>query len=338
MQPDRIFERRKAKSQAFRLGKPLFMQVPKTAAASVLAGCAAIAIAFSRLTVPAIGYGPIFLIICAFGAWLVGIRYAIMLLLFIGTVEILSGHAISLHGSPAISMIDLAIRVGTALAVILMLGFARAALEFEWRYTRVDPLTGALTRRAFFEIVEAETRPTGFAVLIFAEVKKLTQMNDRFGCEASEAALQRFADRVRKVIRKEDLFARIGGDEFVIFLRVRDRLAADVVAQRLNLVLNLDPQLDETQVKCSFGVLVLPTGSQSIDDELKMAVRLMHQAKRQKLGFVTAAAIRIDGMPKLIPFVPDLDPSGLQRAAVRSGKRHRVTAARERSSTQSGAG
>ena len=66
------------------------------------------------------------------------------------------------------------------------------------------------------------------------------RLNDRLGHEAGDEALSDFADRVRNAVRKDDVLPRIGGDEFVIFLRVRDIAAAELVAQRLNGVLNLD--------------------------------------------------------------------------------------------------
>ena len=184
------------------------MHVPKPVAASVLAVGTLAAMALSHVTNPEFGYGPVFLLICAFGAWLVGNRFAIMLLAFIATIQILSGHATALHGGLTIKAVDLAVRVSSAFAVVLMLGVARAALEIEWRYARIDPLTGALNRKAFFEAVEAEADKTGMAVLVFADVDGLKRLNDRLGHEMGDNCLRDFADRVRKVIRKEDIFAR----------------------------------------------------------------------------------------------------------------------------------
>jgi len=75
-------ERRSAKSRAVRLGKPFFMKVPKSAAASILTGIALVTIIASSLQ-PDIGFGAFFLLICAFGAWFVGNRFAALLGIFI---------------------------------------------------------------------------------------------------------------------------------------------------------------------------------------------------------------------------------------------------------------
>jgi len=280
-----------------------------------LAGCALITI-FASHTASTISFGPFFLLICAFGAWFVGNRFAILLGLFIVSIQILNGHAMSLHATPIV----MALQFCSALVVVLMLGVARAALEIEWKFARVDPLTGALNRKAFFEAVADETRQKGITVLVFADVDGLKHINDRLGHEAGDKALRDFADRVRKAVRKDDVFARIGGDEFVIFLRVRDTAAAELVAQRLNRVLNLDPLEGETKLKCSLGVLVLPAGSRSIDAELKQADTLMYHAKRARIGLMMAISVKGD-MQELMPFAPSANSAGQQRAAVRSTER-----------------
>ena len=314
------FERRKAKTRAFRFGQPLFMQVPKTVAASLLAGCALIAI-FASHAAPTVEFDAFFLLICAFGAWFVGNQFAVLLGLFIASVQILNGPALSFQGGPIV----IAMQLCSVLAVVLMLGVARAALEIEWRFARVDPLTGALNRKAFFEAVKHETGQTGVIALIYADVDGLKGLNDRLGHEAGDEALRDFADRIRKTVRKDDCFARLGGDEFVVFLRVHDTAAAELVAQRLHGVLNLDPAEGGTKLKCSLGVLVLPAGSRSIDAELKQADTLMYHAKRDGIGLMMAISVKGD-MQALIPFAPTDNSTGQQRSSVRSTERSTVFA------------
>ncbi|MCB2051790.1 MAG: GGDEF domain-containing protein [Novosphingobium sp.] len=311
----RKIDRRKSKSHAFRLGQPFFMQVPKKLAATSLAGCALTTIYASHIA-PKIEFEAFFLLICAFGAWFVGNRFAVLLGLFILSIQILNGHTIPIQGGPII----MALQLSSALAIVLMLGVARAALEIEWRAARLDPLTGALNRKAFFEAVGDETSQTGVTVLIYADVDGLKRLNDRRGHEAGDEALRDFADRVRKSVRKDDVFARIGGDEFVIFLRVNDTASAEIVAKRLHRVLNLAHFEGETRLKCSLGVLVLPAGSKSIDAELKQADTLMYHAKVDGVGLIMAISIKGD-MQELMPFAPSVNSDGQQRSAIRSTER-----------------
>ena len=313
-------ERRKSKTRAFRFRQPLFMQIPKSLAASLLVGCALIAI-FASHAIPTVAFGPFFLLICAFGAWFVGNQFAVLLGLFIASVQILNGHALYLQDGPVVS----AMKFCSVVAVVLMLGVARSALEIEWRFARVDPLTGALNRKAFFETVAGEAGQPGMTVLVYADIDGLKRLNDRHGHEAGDQALRDFADSVRKTVRKDDVFARLGGDEFVIFLRVHDTAAAELVAQRLHGVLNLGAAEGGTKLKCSLGVLVLPAGLRSIDAELKQADTLMYHAKRDRLGLMMAISVKGD-VPELMPFAPADNTARQQRSSVRMTQRSIVSA------------
>lgn len=309
-------ERRKANSQAFRFRQPLFLQIPRPLAASALASLALTAILCSHAA-PGLRFAPFFLLICAFGAWLVGNRYAVLLALFIAAIQIQSGHANLGHDPP----LFVALQIVSALAVILMLGVARASLEIEWRFARTDSLTGALNRKAFFEIIEREDIKSGIIVLIYADVNGLKEINDKFGHEAGDAALLDFANRVRRSVRKTDVFSRVGGDEFVVFLRVCDLVSAQLVAQRLNNALNQhEGSPDAPVLTCSLGALVLPGGSRSIDKELRQADTLMYHAKRDKVGLMMAVSIR-GNLQEIVPYAPVRNPDGQQRAVVRSNER-----------------
>lgn len=284
-------EQRTTIAKPYRLGQPLFVHINRDIASSIAAGCALGAIGASQLYFQEVVFGPLFLLICALAAWFVGARFAVMLLLYISGMEYFAGHLAYRHDEGIFSYVDVIIRLGSAFAIILMLGVAREALEIEWRYARIDPLTGALTRKAFFETVEANRNNHGPAVLVFADVNGLKQVNDQLGHKVGDEALRMFAERVTRVIRRKDLFARIGGDEFVIACKVRDIWAAHVIAKRLNSAINVDQAEGSTHLTCSFGILALPDGLRTIDDELKLADKLMYFAKKRKAGAVVGVSV-----------------------------------------------
>lgn len=200
-----------------------------------------------------------------------------------------------------------------------MLGVARVALEIEWRHARVDPLTGALNRKAFFEVIGSQANNDSLSVLIFADLDGLKRLNDKLGHEKGDDAIRSFADSIRSSIRKHDVFARIGGDEFVIYLNVGDVTAAQTVAERLNNVLNFQPD-DKTKLKCSLGILLLPSGSNSIDAELRQADALMYDAKRSQAGYSIAMMVDAN-QEKLIQIASGVNARDLEAARLRSSKR-----------------
>jgi len=88
---------------------------------------------------------------------------------------------------------------------------------------RTDFLTGCGNRRYFTERLEEfcsrYTRDNNkkFCV-IFADLNKFKHINDTYGHDMGDVALKMFSDSIRKIIRLEDVFARIGGDEFAMII------------------------------------------------------------------------------------------------------------------------
>lgn len=309
-----------SRTSAFRLDQPLFIQIPRQVAAQVLLACGIIALLADSLSFPSFGFGPIYLLICAFSAWFVGSRFAVTLYGLIASLQFLNGAAVIFRGVEVMPLVNAGLNLFTGLALILMLGVAREALEVEWRAARIDPLTDALNRKAFFEAAKDEASHGRMTVIAYADVDGLKRLNDEYGHDVGDLALRDFADRTRKIIRRNDIFARIGGDEFVIFMQVRDGIAAKIMAERLNRALNLEQQGGEFKLKCSLGVLVLPDGTTSIDVELRQADALMYLAKKQQVGLVMATAQ--DGFPNVTPQAPGFDARAQQEELIRAIKRN----------------
>lgn len=100
---------------------------------------------------------------------------------------------------------------------------------------RLDPLTEALNRHAFYSMIETEEgSPTGSGsgTVVIVDVDDLKTVNDSFGHTAGDAAIRAVAKAIRSIIRPDDLLFRWGGDEFVVILlgvpekEVRKRLTS----------------------------------------------------------------------------------------------------------------
>ena len=87
-----------------------------------------------------------------------------------------------------------------------------------------DFLTGALNRGAFVIEVEKRLGNAGdyrdgpHSALFVVDVDHFKSINDKFGHQSGDLALVRMADTLRATIREDDLFGRLGGEEFGIFV------------------------------------------------------------------------------------------------------------------------
>ncbi|MCR6671797.1 GGDEF domain-containing protein [Devosia ginsengisoli] len=100
-----------------------------------------------------------------------------------------------------------------------------------------DWLTDCLNRGAFTGAVSrhldrcAPADPGGALLIVDADDFK--SVNDRFGHDAGDEALQLIARAIRKAVRGTDLVGRLGGEEFGVFLAEADVTTADQVAERI---------------------------------------------------------------------------------------------------------
>jgi diguanylate cyclase (GGDEF)-like protein len=313
-------ERRREGAQGCRLARSAFLHVPAHIAIPVLSLAALLAVTTDHLLEHKVWLGPVYLLLCAFSAWVVGSRFAIALGMVIISFNLLQGNQNAYPYGLGLFATNFILRFSCVLLVVLMLGQARKALEKEWRLARIDTLTGALTRKAFFEAIKAESGKEGATIIVFADINGLKRLNDEMGHELGDLAIRDFAVRIKGAIRENDLFARFGGDEFVIFMKVRDETAAGAVANRLNKVINLDAPADVTALKCSLGVLFLPEGSKSIDSELSRADKLMYAAKNAQMGLTMALPVGA-GEQRILSFPLGITLPNDHGTAIRSRER-----------------
>ncbi|MDP8568301.1 GGDEF domain-containing protein [Methylophilus aquaticus] len=102
----------------------------------------------------------------------------------------------------------------------------------------IDELTQLSNRRSFIMLAEKYlsyfTRHHIPATLIFMDLNQFKTINDTYGHDEGDRALQTFAQAMKKIGRNSDIFARLGGDEFVILLANTTIKEADIYIQRLS--------------------------------------------------------------------------------------------------------
>lgn len=158
-------------------------------------------------------------------------------------------------------------------------------LEEELRQlAATDPLTGAFNRRYFLNSICKEiTRTQRYErplALLMIDIDHFKQINDTLGHERGDEALKELSTRVRQRLRQTDVFARWGGEEFLILAVETTLQQAITLAETLLTALRDDSCVGIGPITASFGVTCYHPG-ETLDDWLKRVDNLMYQAKSE---------------------------------------------------------
>jgi diguanylate cyclase (GGDEF)-like protein len=169
--------------------------------------------------------------------------------------------------------------------------------DMEYYATR-DPLTDLYNRRVFWELFEyevsrAQRHSYQFALLVI-DLDNFKLVNDNYGHATGDRYLQGVAHAIKGILRPGDIFARYGGDEFVLILPDTQLQAAGGVAQRLldsvsTMQIGSDDGAPITG-SASIGLAVYPLHADNAKDLFLFADSMMYKAKgagKQQVGVPT---------------------------------------------------
>lgn len=149
---------------------------------------------------------------------------------------------------------------------------------------RHDGMTGLLNREAFMAALKSSRRRTDGGALLLVDADHFKQINDRHGHQAGDDALVQIADAIRKGVRKDDLVARIGGEEFAVFLNGTDEDEALIAAERIRLgveAIRFWPKSGTVlPLSVSIGAVRMEPGA-SWPQMMREANRRLYEAKQQ---------------------------------------------------------
>jgi diguanylate cyclase (GGDEF)-like protein len=154
------------------------------------------------------------------------------------------------------------------------------------RQMRHDPLTNVLNRRGLDEAaVRAIANARRYSrplALVVCDLDGFKALNDGHGHIAGDAALRSFAQLLTSAVRRGDIVARMGGDEFGLLLVETEAAAAADVMERVRAEITclILPNAPRVQLRASFGVAELQEGDEQLDDMVARADTALYDAKR----------------------------------------------------------
>ena len=170
--------------------------------------------------------------------------------------------------------------------------FASLAVERRGLYKQLsfraqyDSLTKLLNRASLYERLDGLMRVNGRGqtslAVIYLDLDCFKEINDSRGHNSGDQVLQHVAARILQSVRRTDIVARIGGDEFVVVLPgVGDRSealrVADTIANALAIPVEVDGQL--LAIGASLGIAICPIDATEPESLLKVSDQSMYQVK-----------------------------------------------------------
>jgi two-component system cell cycle response regulator len=200
-------------------------------------------------------------------------------------VEALRAGVYDYLTKPLESMTEFEMALSRALERRRLIQENKRLFEENKRLAVTDPLTGLSNRHRLQEVLNGElerasryNRPLS---IIMIDMDELKAINDTLGHPAGDEALKMVANAIGHCIRKVDLAARFGGDEFVIVLPEADVSVAVSVAQRINQEVE-KLKVENKQLAISLGVASWNKTYTTPEIFIDAADRAMYQAKRSE--------------------------------------------------------
>ena len=150
-----------------------------------------------------------------------------------------------------------------------------------------DELTGLANRRYITELLddmlEKARNKNKVLALMFLDLNGFKQINDVYGHKVGDEVLKIVARRLKLAIRKDDQVSRLGGDEFLIGLLMKEGTLTNLekMAQKFVDIISQDMNINGKQIKIgtSIGVAAYPIHANTIDSLIDIADHEMYKAK-----------------------------------------------------------
>jgi len=183
-----------------------------------------------------------------------------------------------------------------------------------------DPLTGLPNRKLLLDhltfAIPAARRDESQLAVYFIDLDRFKIINDSLGHSVGDKLLQAVAARVKRVVRENDIVARMGGDEFVVLTQSIHSIDDAVhIAQKIRDAIREPLQIEgrELFASGSMGIAIFPNDGDTAESLLKNADTAMYRAKAQ-------------GNDLFQLYTPEMNAHAVEQLALESALRRGVDA------------
>jgi len=217
-------------------------------------------------------------------SWYIGKRYSVPTAVFIGFIEaFIKFKDFSDSSSLYYYYLNTAISCVTFTAISFAITKCKSIFLNEKTLARVDFLTGIPNWKSFTECVDREIerakREKQTLSIAYIDCDNFKSINDEYGHDEGNKALQIIAKSMKRNIRKIDYVARVGGDEFVMLLVGANAKNAYAIMDKVKKVLNFEMKSNNYAVTFSVGLSTFEHVPSSAEEMIKVSDFLMYEVK-----------------------------------------------------------
>jgi diguanylate cyclase (GGDEF)-like protein len=168
----------------------------------------------------------------------------------------------------------------------------KISAEIERQLSRTDVSTGAINRRFFMELLEAEfhraERYRFPLTLVYMELDNLAEINQRLGYQKGDELLYQFVEQLSEALRANDVVARLSDDEFAMILPQTNETQAQQAFTRILSELKTALEAEDVPIECIFGVMTfleMPDDFITINDEAAKLLKKTKASGKSRLAF-----------------------------------------------------
>lgn len=238
-----------------------------------------------KVTDVEIGFSVFYVIPILLATWYVGRGWG-LLCAVLSTAALILADVVDAHAwtYPAAPFWNATVHMGFFIIIVAILAMLKDAYAREQLLSRTDPLTGAMNKRHFDEVLAVEVdrarryrHPLTFASI---DADNFKSVNDRFGHAAGDALLQAVVRTLHADLREFDAVGRLGGDEFAVLLPEAGEEQAVQIFERIRGTLRDEMGRNGWPVTFSIGLATWPDPPATCDDLARRADTLMYEAKK----------------------------------------------------------
>lgn len=232
--------------------------------------------------------------------WIIAVQVALVFIVYFWLLINTQGVGFQTVISEAVVEGLLYINITVNFFAIGLLGYSlrTSSMRAEWEMEQLaitDSLTGLYNRRKMLEMLELEStrckRSGKNGVLVISDIDWFKAINDEFGHDCGDMVLKQVSALMTQTLRKQDVLARWGGEEFMLLLPETDVAGAVTVIEILRESIAKHAFHDHKEahnITMTFGLVVFDD-KQPIKELIKQADRLLFKGKHQGRNCIVSA-------------------------------------------------